>query len=143
MAFYIKVKGSFPGKHYWPGAPERFQELRKLHEHTFHFVAEIQVDHPREIEFLEVAQQITQRLVGELQSQPYWSCEEMARALFRWLDGGWRSTPAGRVVSTEVNEDGGCGAVYRPDQEIEPPFPYTTVTVLHGKAIEVPSEGGD
>ena len=114
MPLYIKVKGSFPGKHYWPGAPERFQELGKLHEHVFHFVVEIQEAHPREIEFLEVAQQITQRLSRHLQDHPYLSCEEMARDLFDDFAEGW-AAPAGRVVSTEVNEDGGCGATYRED----------------------------
>ena len=113
MPLYVKVKGSFPGKHYWPGAPERFKELGVLHEHIFYFVVEIREEYPRELEFLEIAQQITQRLVGELQFCPYWSCEELASHLFRWLDDGWRSTPAGRVVYVEVSEDDGCGAIYR------------------------------
>ena len=118
MPFYVKVKGSFPGKHYWPGAPERFKELGVLHEHVFGFVVEIEEARPREIEFLEVAQLITHRLTQHLQCHPYLSCEEIARNLFRWLAEGW-AVPARRVMYTEIDEDGGCGATYRPEPEVD------------------------
>ena len=133
MPFYVKVKGSFPGKHYWPEAPERFQELGKLHEHVFHFVVEIRVVYPREIEFLEVAQQITQRLSRHLQDHPDLSCEEMARDLFDDFAEGWAApVGAGRVIYTEVNEDGGCGAIYRLSRGEELHYSH----VLH---VEVPT----
>ena len=116
MPFFIKVKGSFHGKHYWPGAPECFAELGVLHEHDFGFVVEIMEEHPREIEFLLFAQEINEKLASHLQANPYLSCEEMARDLFRWLDAGRLVPPPvlpGRVASVEVNEDGDCGAIYQ------------------------------
>ena len=112
MPLYIKVKGSFPGFHRWPNAPKEFYQLSVLHEHTFHFVAEIREEEPREIEFLALAELISQALYEHLQHHPNYSCEELAKELFRWLNDGWQVSP-GRVVSVEVNEDGGCGAIYK------------------------------
>lgn len=118
MPLYVKTKGSFPGFHRWPDAPKEFYKLSVLHEHTFHFVVEVREEVAREIEFLALAEQISQALYEYLQKYPASSCEQMARALFRWLDEGWQ-VPPGRVVSVEVNEDAGCGAVYRLSQEEE------------------------
>ena len=116
MPIYVKIKGSFPGFHRWPDAPKEFYKLSILHEHTFHFVAEIREEAPREIEFLALAEQISQALYEYLQKHPAFSCEQMAEALFKWLDDGWQ-VPPGRVVSVEINEDDSCGAIYRLSQE--------------------------
>lgn len=52
-----------PGRHHWPGAPEKTAFLRNSHRHLFHFEVDIPVNHDdRDVEFFDFQNQLANAL---------------------------------------------------------------------------------
>ena len=110
--FILKIRGSVPGWHYWPDAPEKYAALRTPHGHNFGFELLIPEETAREIEFLELANQCVALLAVYTLPSSSMSCEELAEALYDWAEAAGL-----QPLTAEVNEDGLCGAVYYKEGE--------------------------
>ena len=123
--FILKIRGSVPGRHCWPDAPERYTGLRMPHSHNFGFELTIPEETARGIEFLELAEKCKRFLAVYVHPKPYRlregtalvsyvppisskSCEELAHLLFSWAE-----ERGLQPLTAEVNEDSLCGAIYK------------------------------
>ena len=101
------------GTHQWELAPAQFEVLKHIHGHIFHFEVKIEVqDSDREIEFLELRQELRDIILGMYQAKEEpvsfrgFSCEMIAIDLEAQL----KTRRKYRVYSIKVMEDQFVGA---------------------------------
>jgi hypothetical protein len=117
------------GLHHWPDATGptatdgetalRINYLQQPHRHIFHFKVQIEVTASREIEFIQLKQDLIHAAKGLL--RPDWSapcsCEQIAMHMLHYL---LQVYGTDRRYIIEVSEDGENGAriVWRPGDEL-------------------------
>ena len=107
MKTSIIVKWDQEGSHNWPNAPPLYTFLASPHHHIFHFEVHIPVGgENRELEFLDVRQQLVKLYSAGCYNFYNRSCEMIARELADAIRVTWNVWPT-KVV---VMEDMFCGA---------------------------------
>ena len=114
----LKIRFSIPGFHYWPNPPEEYSYLGQVHRHVFYWIITIPIEKYREIEFIDLKDNIVEFLhkttryqnnIGQLSSHLNFgnmSCEEIAIETQQFIKKEFNI----ECYSIEVSEDMENGA---------------------------------
>lgn len=100
MIVYVQLR--FTARHCWPKAPDEVKYLRYPHRHEFHVRAGKKVVHSRQIEFIQLKEQLTKYCQAMYEGKEFeLSCEDIAYEILNDLN----------LSFVDVSEDGENGVV--------------------------------